>query len=385
MVINDIQKSLNTSENIRVQLVSSLRRIEAIAESQNVMQNMSLETMYKALGPIRDLQDAYGNVVLQSLEGLRPMYDLIEKVEKRFVLPEGDTATKLLRQFEGSAARKLTEEYNLTISELQRSLEAMTKSWFDVDYKLGSVYGFVALQGIGHAINTTQSFDVHLTESLRVDLGDWRKGTAWPHDIVVDPIARTSFYVERGLNPKLTMFPSDAFQEITTSNGLRDVEPILVEEYDFGLGQEGSEEEIAFKRTNEAHDLIQRFETQLRKFINERMRGAFGGNWVRHQVPGDMRKRWIDKRQKANDSGEQAWPLIAYADFADYAIIITKSDTWKVVFEEVFLHKVSVQESFRRLYPIRICTMHSRVITQDDELYLLVETKRILSAMEMDS
>ena len=166
MVINDIQKSLNTSENIRVQLVSSLRRIEAIAESQNVMQNMSLETMYKALGP---------------------------------------------------------------------------------------------------------------------------------------------------------------------------------------------------------------------------MRGAFGGNWVRHQVPGDMRKRWIDKRQKANDSGEQAWPLIAYADFADYAIIITKSDNWKVVFEEVFLHKVSVQESLRRLYPIRICTMHSRVITQDDELYFLVETKRILSAMEMDS
>ncbi len=43
--------------------------------------------------------------------------------------------------------------------------------------------------------------------------------------------------------------------------------------------------------------------------------------------------------------------------------------------------KASVQESFRRLYPIRLATMHARLITEDDELYMYVETKRILTAI----
>jgi hypothetical protein len=40
------------------------------------------------------------------------------------------------------------------------------------------------------------------------------------------------------------------------------------------------------------------------------------------------------------------------------------------VFERVFDRRENVQESFERLFPIRILTMHSRFITLDDELYL---------------
>jgi hypothetical protein len=52
------------------------------------------------------------------------------------------------------------------------------------------------------------------------------------------------------------------------------------------------------------------------------------------------------------------------------------------VFAPVFRRAESVRESFQRLYPIRLCTMHARIVTQDDELYLFVETKRILSAIK---
>jgi hypothetical protein len=61
--------------------------------------------------------------------------------------------------------------------------------------------------------------------------------------------------------------------------------------------------------------------------------------------------------------------------------IITKRDNWEDIFKPFFGRAESVMESFQRLYPIRICTMHARLITQDDELYLYVETKRILSAI----
>ena len=119
----------------------------------------------------------------------------------------------------------------------------------------------------------------------------------------------------------------------------------------------------------------------MRRFIDERMKAVFGENWIKHRVPGSIRQAWIEKRQKARDSGEPEWPLMAYADFADYVPIITRSDNWREVFEPVFGRAALVQESFQRLYPIRICTMHSRLITQDDELYLYVETKRLLAAI----
>jgi hypothetical protein len=111
-----------------------------------------------------------------------------------------------------------------------------------------------------------------------------------------------------------------------------------------------------FERTNAAHDHLQRFETKLRRFIEEKMKAAFGPDWIKHQVPGDMLKAWRDKKQIAMDNGDRESPLIAYADFTDYVKIITRKDNWETVFKTIFRRKESVQESFQRLYPIRLCT-----------------------------
>ena len=44
-------------------------------------------------------------------------------------------------------------------------------------------------------------------------------------------------------------------------------------------------EAAAFERTNNAHDLLQRFESQLRRFIDERMEAKFGPSWTKHRIP----------------------------------------------------------------------------------------------------
>ena len=111
------------------------------------------------------------------------------------------------------------------------------------------------------------------------------------------------------------------------------------------------------------------------------MEATFGDNWIKQQVPGDVLTAWREKKQKAKDEGEPERSLIAYADFTDYVKIITRKDNWNTCFERFFRRQSSIQEFFQRLYPIRICTTHARLITQDDELYLYVETKRILSAI----
>ena len=144
---------------------------------------------------------------------------------------------------------------------------------------------------------------------------------------------------------------------------------------------EQDDEDGAFGRNNAAHDRLQRFESLVREFIDRQMTTTIGENWIKRRVPGDMRQQWRDKQQKARDEAESEHPMIAYADFTDYVKVILQNDNWDQVFKPFFRRKTLVQESFQRLYPIRLCTMHARIITQDDELYLLTETQILLKAM----
>ena len=63
---------------------------------------------------------------------------------------------------------------------------------------------------------------------------------------------------------------------------------------------------------------------------------------------------------------------------------IVNKKNWPV-FLRFFQRKASLQESLQRLYPIRVCTMHARFITQEDELYLLAETQRLSLAMDQST
>lgn len=113
--------------------------------------------------------------------------------------------------------------------------------------------------------------------------------------------------------------------------------------------------------------------------VDDRGRGQCQGRALEKRIP-ETRAEWVEKRRKAEGAGEPVRPLIAYADFTDYERILLRADNWKAVFEAVFHRKEAVRESLQRLYPIRLCTMHARLITQDDELLLYVEAKRLLKA-----
>jgi hypothetical protein len=220
------------------------------------------------------------------------------------------------------------------------------------------------------------TFDDKIADILRMQLGDWRSRITWPGDIFENPIARSFFYEYQGLNLSLTEFPAEAFQEGLSIVGLRDTEPSEESETEKSLFDEDG-----LLRTNQAHDRLQRFEIVLRHFIDKRMVAAFGPVWIKQRIPGDMQNNWQKKKESAREAGEPERPLIEYADFTDYTTIIVKNDNWKAIFQPFFKRKNLVEESFQRLYPIRICTMHARIITQDDELYLYAETKRILKAI----
>ena len=218
-----------------------------------------------------------------------------------------------------------------------------------------------------------------VAESLRNSLGDWRDPITWPENIWNDFGARVDFYIDLGFDANLTDLPVPAFLEATAVADIRTEPPSLVEAYGPPvLAVHDPDEEEGLARTNEAHGWLQRLESHLRRFIDSEMNKAFGADWPRHQLPNNKYDEWKTKKEAADRSGAPSRPLIAYADFTDYALVICKRDNWGQVFSPVFERPESVRESFQRLHPIRLDTMHARPITQDDELLLYVEAKRLM-------
>ena len=119
----------------------------------------------------------------------------------------------------------------------------------------------------------------------------------------------------------------------------------------------------------------------MRKFIDERMTFAYGVDWPKGRLPNGLYEQWQEKKRKAEQAGAEERPLLEYSDFTDYMQVICRADNWREIFATFFTRPESVRESFQRLHPIRLDIAHSRLITQDDELLLRVEAKRLVKVI----
>lgn len=300
------------------------------------------------------------------------------EIEARFRLPEVPEILSLLTEIraypvpDGVAA--LFKESD-AIRDLQKTMADIHTPWLDIDEKVRSMTGFVELQSIGRALENIPTFDDSLVAALRFDLGDWRDSISWKSAIFEDWEARSDLYESLGFNKALTDFPAPAFEQGLDIAGLRREPPTLVTLYGTPVPAKKEELEEGMVRPHAAFDWLFNFETELRAFIDRKMTEAFGADWAKHRLPNGLYDQWQEK--KAVETGGPEMPLISYADFTDYERIICKSDNWRVVFRGFFGKPESVRESLQRLYPIRVCTMHARPITKEDELLLFVEVKRL--------
>jgi hypothetical protein len=295
----------------------------------------------------------------------------LARYENQFRLPDMAEATTLSRVAIGSSSIvSALARSEATISSITTAMQSMHSPWLLRDHATQSARAFTEIQAIGRAIGTEAPFDTALTSSLRSALGDWRGVTSIPAPVFEDVVARTDFYVGLGLNPALTDFTAQAFYESSRLAGLGQRED----------EDEADEEETGLLRTNRAHDQFLRFERQVRRDIDELMTAEFGADWMKHQVPDGMLDHWNTNKAIAISKGEEEQPLLNYAEFSHYLQIIELKENWNRVFKPIFKRRSDVQESFVRLFPVRNCTMHARLITLDDELLLRVESRRIIRA-----
>jgi hypothetical protein len=291
----------------------------------------------------------------------------------QFRLPEVTELQKLAHGAFATSdiARLLGGTFGSYEHSIASAMRSMNTPWLLRDDVTQSARAFAELQTIGHALGSIAPFNADLATSLRAALGDWRDVTVLPTTIFENVVTRNEYYVGLGFDRSLTDFTAEAFDETSKLAGLgtdrADEEP-------------EDDEEYGLLRTNRAHFQLMRFERDIREAINTLMIAEFGESWIECQTPGEMADEWKKKKSKALEKGEAEQPLVAYADFTDYIKIIERADNWNRIFKAVFSRKSDVQESFVRLFPIRICTMHSRIITLEDELLMKVETLRVRKA-----
>ena len=364
---------LSKSAQDAIEQMQSFRVDPAILQLESSMKTHQ-EALRIAIEPFESLKLP---LAAQELMRVQTQFDEFTEIariyQEQFRLPEIGEAVQL--------AAQMQQSMKLQSAQLAEAMSAIKTPWLDTANALRSAHSFTALQDIGRSITTLPGFGDEVTISLRNYLGDWREPITLADTIAEDIVARNAFYEARGFDTGLTDFPEPAFDEAIEIAGLAEALPEAQDGSRFLIPVPQSMSSHGFKRTNVAHDYLLRFEVHLRIFIEGKMRAEFGAEWAKHQIPGDMRESWLKKQEKAEAIGEEKRALISYADFTDYEMIIVRKDNWNAVFSPVFRQKTSIAESLRRLYPVRLSTMHARIITPDDELFLKAEVKRILKSI----
>lgn len=319
----------------------------------------------------RDAQ--FGNTVREALGASRAYEQLFRRPTSEEVFR---LATEAIRN--SSIVSRVFDEQE-RLSNLRARMEEMLNPWVNANMASASARAFADLQSIGKLVNQVNSFEASVAAMLRTSLGDWRDLISPPVESLANPSFRTSLYVERGFDQALTGFTAQAFDE-----GIKIA--LLWDSPDEEQAIDLSEvDENGYVRARIAFNVLQQFEIAVRRFIVEAMRATYGDEWARRQLPGDMYDKWQEKKKTARKAGEDERPLIEYADFTDYRLIIERKDNWDAVFRPIFGRAESVRESFQRLYPVRIATMHARIVTPDDHIFLMAETRRVLRAIRAGS
>lgn len=294
-----------------------------------------------------------------------PYLEEISKFGKGLILPKG---------FEN-----VVSDSGRFLSELESQMGKMQSPWLSFENTNASMQAFAEMQALGVAVNGGDPFSIKASKFLRSELGDWRDPQTIITEQAIDSENRSALYIEKGFNRGLSEFSRSAFDEALCSAGIFDMSiPILGKmEKEEDLDSEG------LARNARAFNLLMVFEIKVRRFINESMRAYYGDAWFKQQLPADMLGKWREKAEMAIKNGAKVgdFELIDYADFTDYKIIIERKDNWNAVFKFVFVRIENIRESFQRLFPVRIATMYARIITQEDEIFLFSETRRVINAI----
>lgn len=368
------------------------RMVETVENNRKLLTSMTASPIelpvatinaIKGLGEIRKIL-AVNNGIVAALESVSKLPVFQQHVQIRalagnFILPHKSELQKLAETIHSTFGGSMT-----TFQKIQTAMFEMKNPWIDVDHKLTSVTAFARLHSIGNKLGHHSPFGDSISKDLRTSLGDWRGKITIPESTLEKPETKQDLYSGLGFDHSLVSFPEKALDETLNKAGIISRAPDLTVMLGDPLSPEietSQNEAIEFNKNAYTH--LFKFEIFVRAFINNKMVAQYGEDWPKRQLPAGMMDDWMDKKSRYKNSRQEEYngPLIDFADFTQYELIITRKDNWNCIFKPFFKRPENVRETFQRLGPLRIDTMHSRLISRQDYLLLFVELKRIHQAL----
>jgi len=140
--------------------------------------------------------------------------------------------------------------------------------------------------------------------------------------------------------------------------------------FDGQMCQEGIEDKVFIPNFDllDPSVILYSFENKLRLFIQTSLQRVFGQKWWKDRISQDVQDKCKTRKEEREIAPgcSTNWPEIYYADFLDYARIITKRDNWREVFREFFMHEEWVRVKLQELNPIRADIAHNREVNAHD-------------------
>jgi dnd system-associated protein 4 len=136
-------------------------------------------------------------------------------------------------------------------------------------------------------------------------------------------------------------------------------------------------------------ELLKDFENELRSFIQISMEETVGKNWWKQAVPPDVQEKCKERKENREQlpwMDKEDYPLICYADFADYFKIITKRDNWRKIFAKYFADEAWIKTKLvLELTPIRNNIAHNRELTPESAQKFTLATQEILRCIRKET
>jgi hypothetical protein len=248
------------------------------------------------------------------------------------------------------------------LEQLKKEMLRIRRPWVDADAPSASVTAFVEVSALTTAVSNLPAGSRAVVEAVRTELGDLRDSDSVPDEVTDDPVLRSAYRLDAGFDPAIgALTPAVMARLLRGQPGLSRIEGAVDQDRLHAI----------------LHAQMRRLELKLRRFIDERMKAAAGSKWIRQRVCPKIQQRWIERREVDAAEGRPACPLIEYAGFEDYRLIIERKDNWEQAFKPAFGTRPPILEALRRLSLIRNPLAHFRTVTVDDLIEFAAERRRL--------
>ncbi|THK33450.1 hypothetical protein EHS39_36290 [Ensifer sp. MPMI2T] len=354
-----VARQLHDSLNGLGSLGEAVRQLKLSLPGQEVAEAISRATSSYA-------------VAFKSLDHLNRISELSAVLGDKNLLP----ATTL-----GSSYAELSRAVNeaLTPIKLANSLRtgwdvslasrlpAFDVRWTVPDLDMAtSLYGFGSLARLSDAVHTAEPYAPDITEFVNEEIGD-----NFADEPVDDDAA-----LDAGANPGFFAFREEHFPVVTYRAGfVFHLDRIRVPVLEDGRAFDG-----VFDPRHSA--ILTALEQCFRRIIVEDLQKHDGTGWTR-KVPPALVAKWKEKQDNERALGRPVFEMIQYADFMDFADVISMKGNWNNCFSSRFSGREDLTVSLRRLHPIRNAMAHSRPIGKFDAVVLVTESSRLFIQLGM--